>query len=246
MLPPRNGSDGRKILVGKLTVGDARHLLRNEGGGRTTASFLFQLACSTAVAASTARAIALGDVGPWHMALPLFAQYFGLLLSIPVVYAFMPHPALRPEVRKSVGWWIFFAVGAAVYVAVAAARSQRSFGAQFAEDFRRVRDWIVQAQMHWPMLLAFVGMGAGMPGRVRNLYEFGPPFVGVGLGCAMRILMLVAGWFLLPFVIEKPARAVWVLWSLLTLAEALTLYLHWDIQRRLQRLDEAEEESESS
>jgi hypothetical protein len=62
--------------------------------------------------------------------------------------------------------------------------------------------------------------------------------VAVGLGCGMRVGIFFLGFFLVPFVVSgTKVTNAWILWGLLLLAEVLTLWMHWDIQKRLKQRD---------
>ncbi len=73
------------MLVNKLTVDDARHLLKGEGGAITGAEFLLQIAAALVVAVLTARAIVVGEATVWHLLLPMVAQYIALIAALPIV-----------------------------------------------------------------------------------------------------------------------------------------------------------------
>jgi hypothetical protein len=151
------------------------------------------------------------------------------------------HPDLRKDALGSVRLIAGIAAGIAIATAVRAWRSDTEWKDQFADDAALAWNWIADAGVQWPILIAAVGAVLALPGRVRNLYKFGPPFVGVSLGCAMRLVVLLLGCFLLPMAMSDSTRMVWFLWAVLLLAEALALGMHWDIQRRLQRIDGAAE-----
>jgi hypothetical protein len=55
----------------------------------------------------------------------------------------------------------------------------------------------------------------------------------------MRVGILFLGFFLLPLVVSgTKVTNAWILWGLLLLAEVLTLWMHWDIQSRLEKRDD--------
>ncbi len=91
--------------------------------------------------------------------------------------------------------------------------------------------------MQWPILIAFVCELAAIPGGVRNLYKYGPPFSGVSLGCAMRFVVLMFGCALLPWIIQSSPNVAWLLWGMILLAEVLALWMHYDIQTKLGEID---------
>jgi hypothetical protein len=110
-------------------------------------------------------------------------------------------------------------------------------------DAKSLVDWVVGAHMHWPILAAAAGSAIAIPGRVRNLFLHGPPFVGVSLGCAMRFVVLIFGVALLPFIVGNwksiSPHAVWIFWGIILAGDGLALWMHWDIQQRLKRRDDS-------
>jgi hypothetical protein len=91
--------------------------------------------------------------------------------------------------------------------------------------------------MQWPMLAAAVSMLLELPGRVRNLFVYGPPFVGVGIGCAMRVAVLVLGCAALPWAFGASTRMAWFLWVVIILSDLLAVAMHLDIQRKLRKVE---------
>ncbi len=232
--PP--ASNNRKKLVNNLTVADAKHLLQNEGGPLDLPTVIFQLISSFVVAGFTARAIWKGNATVWHLALPSVAEYLGVLVALPLIYPFARLDAIWVEVRKSLLWLGAMAVLIAAGTYLQSLKLGASWQAQFTSNAQIVWHWIYDANMHWPMALAAVSMLASLPQRVANLKQFGPPFVAVGLGCAMRLILLIFGLFLLPMVLSGDiTRAAWILWALLLLSEVLALWMHWDVQTRLKK-----------
>ncbi|HMP07317.1 MAG TPA: hypothetical protein PJ982_13270 [Lacipirellulaceae bacterium] len=225
--------------MGHLTVAEARHLLQNEGGELTPTDIVLHSATALIVAAFTARALWIGQATAWHLALPMVAQYLVLLAVIPVAQLFVRNPALNRDVFGSLCLWVMLAAAVAVAALVRARSHQTDWQAQLARDAELLRAWIVDAHMHWAILAAALGTLLELPGRLRNLRKFGPPFVGVSLGCGMRVAVLVLGCFLIPVLASDPRRMAWGLWAALLLAEGLALAMHWDVQQRLQKLDRA-------
>jgi hypothetical protein len=228
---------GAGKLVNDLTIEDARHILKCEGGPLTSAQLAFQVLSIVAVAAAVARAIAVGNATVWHLVLPMVAQYLVLLMALPVIYLAAPHPGLRKDVFGALRFWAGLLAAAGVAVAIQARMQDRPWRGQLASDASVAWRWIVDAQMHWPIVIAFASELAAIPGRVRNLYDFGPPFMGVSLGCAMRLVVPFFGCFLLPWAVGGSVRMAWWLWGLILAAEFLALWMHVDIQRRLRKID---------
>jgi hypothetical protein len=237
MPPDRPKSESSRMLVNDLSIEDARDLLRNEGGELRPAQVAIQLVTIAAVAATCARAIWVGRATAWHLALPMAAQYLTLLVLLPIIYALLRLDGMRKEARDSLRAIAVLAATVAIAVAVRARLHDQTWTQQFVADVGLLGTWITAHQMQWPMLCAAAGILVDLPGRIRNLVKFGPPFYAVGLGCGMRIAVLFLGCFLLPFVIGSSTRFTWFLWAAIVVAELLTIGMHWDIQRRLRRLD---------
>ena len=226
-------------LVNELTVQDARHLMRNQGGELTPRELAIQIVMVVVVAAMTARAIWVGNATVWHLALPLFAQLLALLIAIPVSQMVLRVGGLGKEVFQSFRSLAIIAVGLAITVTVRSRMQNHPWGEQLDLDARLVWNWIVDHEMHWPILFAAISMFLGMPGRIRNFQKYGPPFMSINLGCAVQVVVLFLGLFLLPFVVTNTIRLPWFLWGALQIGEGLALYVHWDIQKRLRKLDQS-------
>jgi hypothetical protein len=232
--------DGR-MLVNKLSIEDARHTLKIEGGELTPAGIATQFVSIALVLGMTARAIWIGEATAWHLTLPMIAEYLTLLVAIPLIYLFLRHPAMRKDAIGSVRMLVMLAIVLTGLVGYQAYRSHADWGGVLGANVQRVYDWIVNAQMHWAILAAVARMAAAMLGRVRNLYLHGPPFVGVSLGCAMRFVVLFFGVFLLPVIAANwstvTGHGVWIIWGVILLGDVLALWMRWDIQRRLRKVD---------
>lgn len=223
------------LLVNQLTVRDAAHLVKTEGGSLSTGQIAVRLSVLVLVAAFTARAIVLGHATVWHLFLPLVAEYLVLLLSLPVLTFFVRDGELRKEARKSLLWLLTIAGIAALWIASRAIDDGTPWPVQARIEAARLLHWITGHQMHWPILGAAAGMALGMPGRVAAYHRHGPPFMAVGLGCAMRVVVPLLGCFLVPVVASGKIPLVWTIWTILVLAELGALWMHWDMQRRLAR-----------
>lgn len=227
----------QRFLINKLTVFDARQILHYEGGELTARGLAVQVISVAVVAAFTARAIWVGNATVWHLALPMVAQYLALLVALPMIQVVVRHPDLQKEAFSSLRLLIGLTIALAVAIAVRAHMLHTTWQNQLSADATIAWRWIADAQMQWPILLAVVGVLLAMPGRVRNLFELGPPFMGVSLGCAMRAAVLMLGFFLIPWAVATPSRAAWSLWWLILVSEVLAVWMLWDIQTRLKKLD---------
>ena len=232
--------DGSAMLVNKLSVKDARHILHTEGGELDASQIAIQVVQTLLVAGACAYAIWVGQATVWHLALPMVGEYLVLLLVLPIIYLFLRHEAMRKDTIGAFRLWAIFAIITGVSVAVQSRRTGNPWTTQFKLNAQQSWAWITDHHIHWAILFAMVGILLGLPGRIRHLYTYGPPFVPVGLGCGMRVGILFLGFFLLPFIASGTATTnAWILLSLLVLADVLTLWMHLDIQRRLRKLDGA-------
>jgi hypothetical protein len=223
-------------LVNKLTVEDARKIMRLEGGALEPMTAAIALISIVLTGWLSARAIWVGSATVWHLLLPLLAQYFALLLALPIFQAHYRLPAVIPEVRKC--WWsLGVIVGLlTIGVLVSGMREQRSWLEQLGWLWNWVVEAVMEHEMHWPMLSAMIGFFWALPGRFRNCRDEGPPFIAVNLGCGAKAVILLVGCFLLPLVLATPRYAAWWLWGVLLLGELLAFGMILDIQRRLRLL----------
>lgn len=236
--PTQQADEAGRMLVNNLSVADARHLLQTEGGELDASQIVVQVIQITAVAGACAYAIWVGEATAWHLALPMVGEYLILLAIMPVLYMILRHEAMRKDTIGTLRLWAFFAVIIGGSIAYQSYRTGNPWLEQFQLDIQQTWAWITDHHMHWAILFAMAGVLLGLPGRIRNLYEYGPPFVAVGFGCGMRIAVFFLGCFLLPFVVSgTQVRNAWILWALLLIAEILALGMHLDIQRRLKKLD---------
>lgn len=235
MARTEKGKSGDELLVNKLSVKDAIHLVRVEGGSLTTAQIIFRLVTVAAVAAFTARAIVVGDATAWHLFLPMVGEYLVLLLSLPVLNTIIRDTVLRKDATQSLRLIFGLVVIGSLWIASRSFDSDIPFPQQAKLEFSRLIEWITSHEMHWPILGAMAAMAAGIPGRVAAFHRHGPPFVAVGMGCAMRLVIPLLGCFLLPVVAAGKIPIVWTIWTILLLAELGALLMHWDLQRRLMK-----------
>jgi hypothetical protein len=235
--PKEDPSEKSRMLVNKLSVADARRLMKLEGVELDGKSFAREIVFTAVFALASGWAVFKSDVSAWHLLLPLVASWAGLVTSIPIVYLIYRHPAIKVEALKSLANLAVAAGILGVVVYVHAAKTQQTFSDQLSEDYRRAVQWVKESGMHWAMIIAYFNIVASMPSRVHNLMQFGPPFAAVGIGCAMQAILMVVGVFALPLLIDKPRPLVWSLWGLLLFANLLSLYMHWDVGKRLRRYD---------
>jgi hypothetical protein len=219
-----------------MTLAEARHFLQCEGGALSAWDIAVRVASAAAVVGFTARAIVVGGATVWHLTLPMLAQLVAVTLSIPVLYLATPHPSMWKDVRAALRMWSGIIVAAVIALAVRCWLRGTSWQQQLVADSGVAWRWVADAHMQWPVLLAFVGELLAMPGRVRNVFRYGPPFVGVSMGCAMQFVVLIFGVFVLPWFVE--GNMAWFLWWMILIAEALTLWMHLDVQRQVRKVEQ--------
>lgn len=229
--------DGR-MLVNNLSVKDARHLIRTEGGEIAPTQIVIQTLSILTVAATTAYAIWFGNATAWHLVLPMVGEYLALLAGIVVAYAIVRHPEMKKEARNCLILLIVIAGSLAITILIQARRREIPWQTQYQEYATELWSWITDHYMLLPILCATAGVLMDLPTRVGNLLKYGPPFVAAGLGCGMRAAMVFLSFFILPFLVTGTERSnAWILWGMLVLAEIVALGMHWDVQQRLRKLD---------
>lgn len=185
------------------------------------------------VAAFTARAIILGQATAWHLFLPMAGEYLVLLLSLPFINLMVLDKTLRQDTRRSIPWFVALIVVPGLWIASQAFDQNHSWPEQARIEWSLLINWITSHEMHWPILGASAAMLISLPGRVAAFHRNGPPFVGVSVGCAMRLIIPLLGCFLVPFIAAGKIPIVWLIWTILLLSEVGALVMHWDLQRRL-------------
>jgi hypothetical protein len=238
-------------LVNDLTIGDARHILRAEGGPLTPGLLVSRLVNIVIIQGAVAWAIFAGGATVWHLLLPMVAQYFGILVSAILCYFWWRPKDLWKDVRGAFVLFGILAVVFAVTTLVRCVQGHTEWVTQATLDARAMFDWVIDHKMQWPMLAGFILSMIETRRRVLDLIEHGPPFIGTSLGCAMRVVVVVLGCFLIPFVAANWSGgawdhwAVWIVWAIVVIAEFLGLWMHWDVQVRLKKLDgDTDEEME--
>jgi hypothetical protein len=229
----------QSLLSNDLTVGDARHLLKTEGGKLDASQIAIRLVSTAAVAIGCAYAIWAGHATVWHLALPMVAEYCVLLVAMPLLYLVIRHDALRKDAVGAVRLLAILTIAAVIAVALRSHQTGEPWRVQLSADLQTAWNWVWDHKIVWAIVAAMAGVLLELPGRLVNFKKYGPPFSPIGLGCGMRVAVLFLGVFLLPIVASGTAvRNAWILLGLLVLADILALLMHLDIQRRLEKLDE--------
>ncbi len=239
IVPPvdKNVDEAGRMLVNKLSVKDARHLLRTEGDLDSSQAAI-ELIKIVVVAGLCAYAIRAGHATAWHLVLPMVGEYLALLVGIVVAFVVVRHRGMWKEARNSAILLTGIAVALTIAVTTRAHQHEVFWQTQLEGDAKKTWDWIAGYHMQWPMLAAAASVFLDLPIRVKNLLRHGPPFVAVRLGCGLRAAIVFMGIFIFPLIVTGSAiRNAWLLWGAILLAESLALWLHWDVQRRLRKLD---------
>lgn len=247
--------ENNRILHNKLTVGEARHLYLTAGGARTKRQIAIQIAVALVVSGLLLNGIWTGKVTIWHVTLPMIGEYLAYLLSLPLLALAVRHPELtKPawQCARLMGTFLAIGVGATIY------RADQT-GLPWLEclksDTNWIADWLVQSGVHWPIAIAALYSAFNARENVQKLQQFGPPFLGAGMGCAMRLLVFflalvlvpALGLILMPILDMIPSFRSWanslhpdwatvwtyLIWAILLAAELTTVWFHWDIQQRL-------------
>ncbi len=245
--PTPRDADG-KLLVNKLTVKEAQHLFRLEGGRMTMRELITELATELVMAALVARAIVVGNATVLHLAMPMVGEYLAYVVAIPVAQAIVRHPDLKSDAIKCLRLWLCITVLLSVAVGGHAYWNESSFVDQFRQNCDAAWTWIVTSQMHWPILLGIIASIRVVSYSVGKLIELGPPFYGAGMGCATRVIVFFFAIVLFPLAmafsesfapnwkpdINSPVLT-WGLWTLLLIAQSIAIWIRWDIQIRLEK-----------
>ncbi len=221
------------ILVNQLTVGSALHLVKCEGGALSAAGLASRASTALIVYAFMARAIVVGEASVWHLFLPMAAEYLVLLLAHPLLVVFVQDAGLRHDAARSLAWIAAISVAAVAWIAWQSLEEGTAWSSQGAHELERFRQWIAGHGMLWAIAAAAASTALSLPGRVVSFHRNGPPFLAVGIGCAMRFVVAFFGCFLLPLLVANPGSAKWAVWALLLFSELGGLAMHWDLQRRL-------------
>lgn len=237
MKKPKKSPAG-PMLVNRLSVKDARHLLKHEGGEATPLEYALQAGLIVITAWLSARAILREGATVWDLLLPGFAQFLALLIFIPLLQAWYRLRGMKREVIKCLGNLVFWGVVAAVAVAIRAGKQQIGWTDQLSRDTAWLMASTRERGMLWPMISASLGLVSSLPARFRALRDHGPPFVAISFGCAARALILFGGFFVFPLLVDHPERAPWFLWAAMLVADLVALHAIRDIRRRIRKLDE--------
>lgn len=244
---------GPRILVNNLSVEDAQYLHKIEGGFLSVYELLFRLASLTLVHGLVARAIFMAQATVWHLVLPLLAEYYVYLITVPIFQTFVRHSEL-----KQISWQCLrmLAIQFAALIGLAVAWpwfAGDDILQKWAWGCETAWAWVVGTQMHWPILLAGVYAGLNVKDNVAKLRKFGPPFAGPGVGCAMRAVVFFLALVIVPATamvlgplvlylfpsLESHLQVgaiVWLVWLVFAAADFGRVIMRWDIQRRLRRM----------
>jgi hypothetical protein len=248
------GLDDNRVIAGKdITVREARIMLSSEGGELTVRELVVEVLWALVFSATLAWAIAVGKATLWHLLVPMAGELVVYLAAVPFLSLFFRHPELRKvsfQCLRSVAIYLAVVV---VTIIVRSRLASVSFVDQWNTDMTLVWNWIFTTHMQWPILVAALHMIRNTTRSAQHLISHGPPFLGPGMGCGMRIAVLIlaavivpafgmvilsmlqdVGWKLDKHVSTTTALA-WALWACLLIAELCLLWFRWDIQNKLRK-----------
>lgn len=251
---PANGSE---VIAGKnITAREARIMLSAEGGELTWREMTIEVLWAVAMSASLAWAIAVGKATLWHLLLPMAGEMIAYLAALPFLSLLYRHPEIRKAALPCLRTLLILCAAAVVAVVVRARQAGTPFVAQWNGDTALVWNWIFSTQMHWPILIASLHMIRTATRSARLLVKLGPPFLGPGMGCGMRIAVLVLAAVIVPAfgmvllgVAQdvagswiKPVKEIsatvalaWALWGCLLATDILMVWFRWDLQSKLRQ-----------
>jgi hypothetical protein len=214
--------------------------------------FLLEQCWVVAIAGSMAWGISVGKATLWHLLLPMGTEYIVYLVSLPLLQIYYRNQHLKRETVGCLRLLAILVVLVLGYCGFQAWKDQQHFGIVFTTHVALAWNWVEGTHTQWASLLAGFHALKNMIKRIQFLVMHGPPFIGAGMGCGMRVAVLVLAGVILPVVAMfalgllrdlgikwKPEVSwfslVWVLWGLLLLADILAIWFRWDIQGRLTR-----------
>jgi hypothetical protein len=234
----------------KLTASEAQHILKAEGGEITLRELIIQVVWTLAISAALAWAIIKGNATAWHLGLPMVAEYLACVLLIPILNLFYRHAELRKETMKCLILIVILLMIGLSALTVDARAKGNDIVSHFNLWMAKITDFVIGKEVHWAILIAAFHSARGLWRNVIFLMKNGPPFLGPGMGCGMRVAVLVLALIIVPAfamfglgilqdvgVRWKPSaewiKPVWLIWGLYVIAELLTLWFLWDIQSKL-------------
>jgi hypothetical protein len=234
----------------KLTALEAKHILKAEGGEISTRELIIQAVWILLISAALAWAIIKGNATAWHLGLPMIGEYLVCLLLIPILNLFYRHKELKKETMKCVTLLLILVIIGLSAIAIDARSNGDDFVAHFNLWMAKATDFVFGKEVHWAILIAAFHSAKGLWRNVIFLVKNGPPFLGPGMGCGMRVAVLVLALIIVPalamFVLGilqdvgirwRPSadwiKPVWLIWGLYLIAELTTLWFLWDIQSKL-------------
>jgi hypothetical protein len=233
-----------------LTEDEAKHILKSEGGVITFRELLIQIFWAALLSGSLAWAIYAGQATVWHLTLPLIAEYLACLVTVVVMNLFISNKDLGKESLACLRLLVILIVGGIVALYVSSIFHKTNFMDEINVRLDQAWSFVFDKQAHWAILVASLHSIRGVARNVFFLVKEGPPFLGPGMGCAMRIAILVLSVVIVPAFallvlgilkdlgirnIPHPKEwlsAVWLFWGLYTVAEFTTIWFLWDIQKK--------------
>ena len=241
----------RKQNSEMLTLDDARQIVLAEGL-LSRSELIVQICWAFGIAGLLAWAILAGQATVWHLLVPMVAEYLVCIVTLPVLQLYYRNAHLKKESRACLRLIAAIVCGLAMACFVRSQMYERSFPAQFSSDWAVVWQWLTGYKMHWAIIAAAIHSSRNVVRSVRHLIRHGPPFMGPGLGCGMRIAIFFLAIVVVPAFgllvvgvlnelgfgnldIRNWISPAWIIWALLLTAELATLAMRRDLQQRLER-----------
>jgi hypothetical protein len=168
--------------------------------------------------------------------LPLAAEVVtGMLIGVVLAVFVVREKKFRAEARRAVVFWSVVLALFALWTWYRADNGGVSFAGVLRTGWADAVDYVRTQGMHWPMLVAALGLVAATAGDVAAYRRNGPPFVYLGslsLGLRLFVLIFVGMGFLATVDWSRRQRAE-LMWLVLLAAELLAMWLPWVVQKKI-------------
>lgn len=224
-------------------------MLMSEGGQISLRELITQLIWILAINGALAWAILKGHATVWHLVLPMVGEFVAYLVALPLLQMIYRNAHFKKESWQAVRTLLILSLALIGTLVGRAYHFQQPLGVHIANDCRACFEWIVGAHIQWAILIAAFHAIRNVVRSVRFLVAQGPPFMGPGVGCAMRFVVGFLAVVLVPTVGLVLVGAlkdfginwqpnvwlspVWVIFGLLVISELTTLWFLWDTQSKL-------------
>lgn len=243
---------GQQTLDGDLTVHEARQILSCEGGELTVSELIIEVAWALLLGGCLAWSIVVGKATAGHLLVPLAVEYLTCLAALPIITLFVWHPELAKPRREALWALGLGMVALVITLVVRSIQAGTGWLQQANSDGLYLWNQMLKTHLQWPIAVAALHALRNLRRTIGHLLEHGPPFLGPGLGCGMRIAVFALAGILVPGLgtfLLSVLKAIginwnpewswhnlaWVLWGCLLIADLCTLWFRWDVQNRLKK-----------